>query len=213
MALAESGFAVVAIDHPKTGNPATTIFPNGDIVTCSVSTIMFSDVSWETRFDLRILDMKAAIEELKKINISSFDNKLDLESIGSFGQSNGGATSAYALSKIPEIKAAVNLDGSLFTDQLSYTETSKPYLIIAQFDQSDLDAKGNASIESDLINSSLLNGTTINLNTYDHLDFTDIRSLEKFLDFKLVNSEVDPSEGSQSLQKELIKFFSQTLKH
>jgi dienelactone hydrolase/predicted double-glycine peptidase len=66
--------------------------------------------------EIRIADTRFIIDQLEKLNIdpnSKFYQKLNHQ-IGIFGQSMGGATAIQSCRRDSRIKAAINMDGSLF---------------------------------------------------------------------------------------------------
>ena len=74
------------------------------------------------------------LNELEKLNKNDrknlFINRMDLNQIGMFGHSYGGATAVQMLMKDDRIKAAVNMDGTLYGEKIEETGVEKPLMIL-----------------------------------------------------------------------------------
>lgn len=146
--LASHGYVVVAIGH--TGLNGIERFPDGCTYRRDVeSDPRLPDAEWralseEQRFrrsvknysermmPLHVEDIRFVLRKLAEANAmrgNRFHGRLDLERVGSLGWSLGGALSLQASRDVPDVKAAVNLDGWLFTD-VADTGTSRPILQI-----------------------------------------------------------------------------------
>lgn len=92
----------------------------------------FVQLQAETIVPLRAGDIQFVLDELEKFNAGNdptglFNGRLDLDRVGVFGISTGGATAAEVLSTDPRFKAGANLDGTLRGDTPDAT-ISQPYL-------------------------------------------------------------------------------------
>jgi predicted esterase len=210
--LALKGFVIVTVDHPRTGIPATTVFPNGEIEHCSIQTNNCGKKEFSQIFNERTSDIEAVLGSLDAWNQNFFKQSIDMNRLGLFGQSNGGATAAYALSRLKPIKAAINLDGSLFSYTLDYLPTPKPYLFIGSLDPKyDLDESGDLKLSTDFTHEHFENRKFLNFPTYLHMDYTDMRHLEAYLDFPLVHSSEDPKLTSRAIVEQVARYFNNQL--
>lgn len=128
--LASHGYIVVGIDH--TYDAAATIFEDG-----SSAEIRFKNLSGFEVLDSHISiwekDVSFVLNQLKKMNKKDkkhlLTNRLNLDQIGMFGHSYGGATAVQMLMKDNRIKAAVNMDGTLYGDKVKKQGIKKPLMI------------------------------------------------------------------------------------
>ncbi|HEX3049248.1 MAG TPA: hypothetical protein VHP83_01225 [Aggregatilineaceae bacterium] len=129
--LASQGYVVVGITH--TYNALVTVLPDERVLTMLpdadplVSELpadapVYDQLSeaWERArriLEVTTADALAVLDYLTELNTSDplFAGRLDLEKIGMFGHSFGGATTVEAMARDTRIKAGVNLDGSLWS--------------------------------------------------------------------------------------------------
>jgi dienelactone hydrolase len=147
--LASRGYVVLAIDNPY--EAAVTELADGRIAT-TVEKVAPGDPDklnfMQGRLQLRIADVGFVLDQLARPDAvgPNLDDHLDLDHIGAVGHSLGGATSAAAMDHDPRIKAAVNIDGTLY-GPISGERTPRPFLLIesdyAETNHSDLYQKGN----------------------------------------------------------------------
>lgn len=137
--LASQGYVVVAINH--TYDSALNILPDGRVIPRSpIFDAAHRDGSNSEFVQLqaknvavRTEDIQFVLDELEKFNAGNdptglFNGKLDLERVGVFGVSTGGATAAEVLSTDPRFKAGANLDGTLRGDTPN-ASLSQPFLM------------------------------------------------------------------------------------
>jgi dienelactone hydrolase len=131
--LASRGFVVVAIDHAH--EAAFVEFPNGRVIPGTFVDSSNPRTSSRLRAQAvhaRIGDVAAVLHALAKIDSHGLlRGRLDLSRIGMFGFSLGGATTGAAMRALPQIRAGVDLDGSLYGRSLT-TPLSRPFLILAR---------------------------------------------------------------------------------
>ncbi len=83
----------------------------------------------EQMMPIHVQDIRFALDQLQTWNATPgnrFYKRLDLEHVGTFGWSLGGALSLQASCDEPRIKAAVDLDGTIVAD----TGTQRPVLVM-----------------------------------------------------------------------------------
>lgn len=156
--LASHGYIVVAIGH--TGLTGIVRFPDGTEYTPRPDAPGFSlpreqmvglnEVEqFEARkrnaqthiMPLHVADVSFVLDQLTALNDdqdSPLYHHLDLQKIGALGFSLGGALSLQVARDDPRVKAAVNLDGWLYTD-VTETGLSKPVLMIHNSAPNDLE--------------------------------------------------------------------------
>jgi dienelactone hydrolase len=138
--LASHGFVVVAIDHP--GNSGPTFYDDGhvdqpatgdamDFATLNLDQINANgamELERETTDEIGVLDALALMNQDPK---SPFYQRLDIARVGALGHSFGGAVAAEAALRDERVKAALDLDGSLF-GQVQRDGLPKPFMFIEQ---------------------------------------------------------------------------------
>jgi dienelactone hydrolase len=137
--LASRGFVVVAIDHPH--EAAIVEFPDGRVVPGTFVDSSNPRTSTRRRAKAvraRIGDIAAVLHALPKLDADGpLRGRLDLSRIGMFGFSLGGATADEAMHALPQIRAGVDLDGSLYGRSLT-TPLDRPFLLLARDGHSTL---------------------------------------------------------------------------
>jgi dienelactone hydrolase len=131
--LASRGFVVVAIDH--THEAAFVEFPDGRVIPGTFVDSPNPQTSTRLRahaVHARVGDISAALRALPRIDAHGLlRGRLDLSRIGMFGFSLGGATADEAMHALPQIRAGVDLDGSLYGRSLN-TPLDRPFLLLAR---------------------------------------------------------------------------------
>jgi predicted dienelactone hydrolase len=130
--LASYGYVVLAIDHPY--EAMITQLANGEIST--PIEVFLKDADGPTNFmkdriDLRIADVQFVLNQLSGSDTSanSFLSSLDRNQIVITGHSLGGATAAVAMAVDSRIKAAANVDGTLY-GELPKPNEQRPFLLL-----------------------------------------------------------------------------------
>jgi predicted dienelactone hydrolase len=130
--LASHGYVVLAIDHPY--EAMITQLADGNIVS-SIEKHPAGDPNlfnfMKGRLDLRIADVTFVLNQLENPVASSdnFLSSLDKNRIVIAGHSLGGASAAVAMTIDLRIKAAANIDGTLY-GELPEPKVAKPFLLI-----------------------------------------------------------------------------------
>lgn len=148
--LASKGYIVLALDHPY--ESAVTKLADGRIAT-TVEHFDKNDPDrtrfMEGRLNLRIGDVRFAIDQMARPGAFGprLSGRLDASHIAAAGHSLGGATAAAAMDRDPRIKAAVNVDGTLYGG-LSGDVSPRPFLLVesdhSETPHSDRYETGNA---------------------------------------------------------------------
>jgi pimeloyl-ACP methyl ester carboxylesterase len=189
--LASHGFVVVGIDHTYNSEPVA--FPDGRVVSSvvvkemnfaenspqTVESAAEKELAKQTADDIFVLDRLEAMSDDPK---SVFHGRLDTDNAGALGHSFGGAVSAQAAYQDPRIRAALDLDGSLF-GEVQREGLRKPFMFIeedtyrpASLDLSRLDNAGRIDAILDQNDNSMFeksDGVRVRLHGSTHFSFTD----------------------------------------
>lgn len=115
-------------------------------------------------------DTEEVIRELAKVNHHNkkLQGALDLENIGVFGHSVGGATSGELAYNCPQVKAGINLDGFQFGNLID-NKLQVPFLFVSS------NSSGNTYLRvSPFINSSESQCCHVVIQGFNHDTFSDI---------------------------------------
>lgn len=143
--LASSGYIVVGIDHPYTSSKVD--FPEGRSVLYRPDPeYPTSAAQYEanvTGIDIRSEDARFVLDTLTEWNSGIGDadhllrGKLDLDRVGIFGHSYGGATTAETLAKDCRFKAGVSLEGG-FWGSVAHMGLKQPFMYMLTSDTADM---------------------------------------------------------------------------
>lgn len=126
--LASRGYVVVGIDHAY--DAAAVVFPDHTAMLKLEHASGFD--AYEEKSRLWVQDAKFVLDQLQRLNDPSqkgmFSGRLDLNKVGMFGHSFGGATAAQMLLADGRVKAALNMDGTLYGKPVPEGGFGKPYL-------------------------------------------------------------------------------------
>lgn len=127
--LASRGYIVVGIDHAY--GAAAVVYPDGRVAKMQ-SNNQSGFKAYEESSRIWVDDVSFVLDQLEKANRSGgsglLTGRLDLSRVGMFGHSFGGATAAQTLMKEERIRAAVNMDGTLYGSPVPEGGFGKPYL-------------------------------------------------------------------------------------
>lgn len=144
--LASHGYIVVGIDHVY--DAAATVYPDGREILINKHQLSGFE-ALDEHMTLWTQDVSFILNRLEQMNRQDeqerFTGRLDLEQIGMFGHSYGGAAAAQMLLKDSRIKAAINMDGALYGNPMPSTGLNKPYLQM----------NGEKSIDKSIFDNSL----------------------------------------------------------
>lgn len=227
--LASYGYIVVGIDHPY--DAAATVYPDGrEILIKMPSPSGFEAL--DRHMSLWTDDVSFILDQLEQLNKQDdqelFTGRLDLDRIGMFGHSYGGATAAQMLLKDSRIKAAINMDGTLYGDPMPSTGLTKPYLQMngeKSIDKSEFDNKLDQAIAQSgktkeeyeefweetvrrRTNALQGGGYTMTIPHTSHMSFTDFHLFSPLLP----NQGEDPRLVQRIINEVSVAFFDQYLK-
>jgi dienelactone hydrolase len=125
--LASHGYIAIAVDH---FDAWVSLFPDGRVVRGNAPNLPVSVAQNIYSLQSRRRDLQLILDELSQLNASDsfFRGRLDLQRIGIFGHSLGGAATADLCATEPRIKAGLSLDGGGHTNLLALN-IKQPFLI------------------------------------------------------------------------------------
>ncbi|OMF51311.1 alpha/beta hydrolase family protein [Paenibacillus peoriae] len=170
--LASHGYIVVGIDH--TNNSVASVFPDGHIANFeSQGKEGFEQLQFTHMDKLNqgwVKDASFVVDQIEKLSKHDpdqrFTGRMDLERIGMFGHSFGGATTVQMLMNDPRIKVGINMDGVLYGQQrIPIDGLNKPFLMM-----SAEDTLNGATTLSDAYIASMGTDRTHVTNYYKEVD-------------------------------------------
>lgn len=242
--LASQGYIVASIDH--TFHAFFTSFPDGESeiisqeflaeVQLNQSGQMDEEQSYTTPFkwlDLRTADIRFALDQVEALNaeksISPLAGHIDLERIGLFGHSLGGAASAAVCREDERCKAAVVIDATMIGEYDRNAENGTliedpfpvPMLIFYNGD-TFYDEVGHEAYRTDLnaFENAADTAYAVVVNGAQHLNFTDLPArapiLAKMLGGMMnvnggTSGEIPQALCTEILNQHLVEFFNQAL--
>lgn len=222
--LVSRGFIVVGMDHPFTS--AKVAFPDGRAI------FYVPDPEFETSAEvyennvkgvaIRVADSRFVLDKLTEWNSKDpeglLQGKLDLDRVGIFGHSYGGATTAETLAQDKRFKAGVSLEGGFWGD-VAHTGLQQPFMYMMtgetakSFDpnSTNKDKVFYEEFQPDL--KSVMTKSTsdtyyMTVDHFMHQSFTEIALLSPSLFAK----EIDPVHNIDITRSYVTAFFEQYLK-
>ena len=219
--LTSHGYVVIAIEHAYDAN--ISIFNNGDVADYR-SGINYQrrntqkitpEEFWAIRLpqlETRAKDVSYIIDQLELGNLpENIINIIDLENIGIFGHSFGGATSIYSSYNDHRIDACINLDGWMVVvpDEIVDNGINRNFMYLGQ---EQWDEKLNYQKLDKFIKSNTKSSKILIPNT-THYDFSDTPHMSKAAKFLNKSGKVKSKNLKNLLNELIISFFNQNLKN
>ena len=218
--LVSHGYVVIGIEHAYDAN--ISIFNNGDIADYR------SGINYERRhtetlspeefWSIRLPQLKTRSGDVSfiidKLQSKDFPNQLreiiDLDNIGIFGHSFGGATSIYSSYYDNRIDACINLDGWMVVvpDNIINEGISQDFMYIGQqqWDEKLNYEKLDMFIKSNSISSKILiPGTT-------HYDYSDTPHMSNVARLLKKSGNLKSDNLKNVLNELIVSFFNENLK-
>lgn len=223
--LASHGYIVVGSDAPY--STFAIMMPDGRVISrthegnpgetasmTSESTKLFNRLISIWTDDARFVLNK--LEEINSTDTSSkFFKRLDMNSIGIFGHSFGGATAAQFCATEPRCKAGINLDGSPYGSVIE-TGMDKPFMFLLADHAKENDpisAKIKSNIKS-VYNSVTADKYWFYLTASQHFNFSDIPYQKECLIMRLsgATGSIGRRHGTELINSTVLNFFNVYLK-
>jgi hypothetical protein len=168
--VASRGFIVMALSSPY--ESAVTELADGEVVESAFP----SNPSEQQLFELtktRSADASFVLDQLSKLSTvaphSPLVGHLDLEHVGMFGHSIGGASTIQALAEDPRFRVGMNLNGSLWGNQPS-ERLDRPLLWVESGERPGPDEKKG---REELLSGLNAGGTLVAIKHSLHMSFSD----------------------------------------
>ena len=219
--LTSHGYVVIAIEHAYDAN--ISIFDNGDVADYR------SGINYERRntqkitpeefwairlpqLETRAEDVSYIIDQLELGNLpENIINIIDLENIGVFGHSFGGATSIYSSYNDHRIDACINLDGWMVVvpNEIVDNGINRNFMYLGQ---EQWDEKLNYQKLDKFIKSNTKSSKILIPNT-THYDFSDAPHMTKVAKLLNKSGKVKSKNLKNILNELIILFFNKNLKN
>ncbi|MDK8179791.1 dienelactone hydrolase family protein [Paenibacillus sp. UMB4589-SE434] len=186
-------------------------------------------------------DVEFIIRQLGQLNggqiKSTLNGKLDLNKIGVMGHSFGGATAFNAFYNNPNIKAGINMDGSLYNVD-NKTKFTKPFMFMESGEyltkKHEMETKKLTDAEladiqltrpqyENMVRSvkkeygivdkvAQHGGTMVVVDGAGHYNFTDLQLYSSFTTFMGMTGDIKGERGADIVNKYVLDFFNKQLK-
>jgi dienelactone hydrolase len=142
--IASHGYIVVTLTHPYCTSGIA--YPDGHTAKLNMEACDLSNDTIEELGAIWVADARFVVDELERLNAEDevLKGMLDLEHVGMFGHSFGGATAAQTAYEDDRVDAAVDMDGTFFGD-VSREGSVKPLMLMRSADLVITDAMVEAS--------------------------------------------------------------------
>ncbi|MDD6193625.1 MAG: hypothetical protein PUB19_01855 [Lachnospiraceae bacterium] len=242
MELASRGYVVVSLDHPY--HSFYTVDTDGKVITVDpgfmqeVQYVNENNTPETDIFDysskwlkLRTDDMNFVIDTIKlakKKDIHTSEDVMnaikmaDDNNIGLFGHSLGGATSVTVGRQREEVKAVIDLDGTMLGEQIAYengryefNEEPYPIPILAVDTEYHYQAAleyGDLYVNNKVIENAV-DGREVYFKDAGHMNFTDLPLFSPVLANKLGTGTIDEVECIKKTNEIVCMFFDHYLKN
>lgn len=249
--LASQGYVVVSMNH--TYDSSVSVFPDGRVMTTSqLFNVVIEDQlknldnskafmgskaeeMLKQSVEIRAKDAQFVLDKLEEINgkdpLGLLTEKLDLNRVGIFGHSLGGATAVQTLLQDKRFKAGINLDGGLFINRVDRS-LNQPLM----FMNSEVWGTGNTSearfqkfikLRKSFFQNLQSDGYDVTIRGTGHYYFSDIPivvtelkdaglplgelgELENLIDIYNPNP-IDPERATQIINDYIVAFFNRYL--
>jgi len=215
-ALASRGYIVVSVDHAY--DASLTLFKDGTIADfrSGYEGELSEEEFWALRnpqLQTRVSDIRFMIDTIgvKQLKGGELWSVVDMERIGVFGHSYGGATSLIASVQDERIDAAIALDGWMIPIPLDVIDrgSDKPFYYIGR--ESWADPLNYQQLNKFLKRSS--NQSTLFLTGTKHFDFSDTPLFSPYMQTIGLSGVIPAEELAKKLENEIVGFFDNHLNH
>lgn len=228
--LASYGYVIVSIEHSYAS--AGTVFPDGRHIPNTTRDLLKSDTGTTRLLDTWVADAEFVLNRLQHLPVhdatDTLVRRLQLDKVGYFGHSFGGATAAEAMTRDDRIISGIDMDGMLYGRSWHHG-IDAPFLVFrshppdfATLPSDQLKAMGISADSVKRIYDSFtirvdsllrFGGTEVRMDGITHMGFSDLARWSPPLGRRmgLVGSD-DAASAQAVIASYTLAFFSKTLK-
>jgi predicted dienelactone hydrolase len=211
--LASWGYVVVGLDHRDT---FLSVLPDGTLL--HGQSKFTNTLNGVPLIEDRLRDEQFVLDELQSLNANDprLGGRLDLDKIGAFGWSLGGATAAQLCLRDPRCKAGANFDGTYFETDMMTQTLGVPWLFFCE-DETAADESPPNDDELPVFNHMVTNAYWVKLKSTDHGCFSDwdlildSASLQDEWGTPVSGQFLPPARVSQIVRAYVLSFFNKFL--
>lgn len=233
--LASNGYVVCSIDHTyhafmtqqEDGKAVITDMDfmndamkasNGEL---SSEEIYELEKEW---MELRTGDMAFVFDYIKnsfaKNDKDGIFDRIDLDHVGLFGHSLGGATAAQIGRECKDIDAIIVLDGTMLGEISGFengkeliNDTPYPKPLLNFYSESHYSGEFSDNLYPNRVaQENAVDAYQVVIKDTEHMNFTDLPIVSPFLANLLGTGTVDPKECTETINKIILEFFDHYLK-
>ncbi len=236
MELASHGYIVASIDHSYHAffakhTDGSTAIVNLDFINSAMAaqngaldpeTTYAESQKW---LDLRTADMKFVLAHMAELASSDTSDpifhSINMERIGAFGHSLGGATSAQVGREVAAVDAVIVIDGTMLGEQIDFAD-GKEMLSRVPYPKPIMNIYHEAHYRDAMTMQDTYANTVAHTNAVDayqvvvqgsgHLNFTDLPLISPTLARILGTGVVDAKQCILSTNEVVLRFFNYHLK-
>jgi predicted dienelactone hydrolase len=206
--LASHGYIVFSINH--TYEAWATVFPDGRVVTTldqHIDPLAASEnLSLDSRLEVWVADTEFVLGQLERIRVEASDplaDKMDLERLGFFGMSFGGATAGKVCQTDPRCRAGANMDGYQYANAgFAAKPLNVPFLFFY--------SQANQGMNDEIYSGGENQTYRVVVRGSIHSSFTDAGLWSPLL--KYTGAPIDPRRMISIVNAYLLAFFDKHLK-
>jgi uncharacterized repeat protein (TIGR03803 family) len=216
--LASWGYVVIGLD---TRNTVASVLPNGSVIYGQPQASSVAGVDADVEAHLQ--DSRALLDQLGTLNADPrLGGRLDLQRIGIFGFSLGGATAGQLCLRDPRCKAGAGMDGLFFETNLLTQPLSVPFLYFRSGDSPDPNPGSILPFyfpddRLEVYNEQVTNAYWVKLASTVHVNFKDdgliidSASFEGAFGTPMSGQFLSSGRASQIVRAYLLSFFNKFL--
>lgn len=234
--LVSNGYVVCSIDHTyhafytkQTDGKVITVNKDfiKDVYKINGEGITEDEIFSITRewLKLRSDDMNfvldTIIDKTKRLDQEQVFSEIDISKIGVMGHSLGGATAVSIGRERKDIKAVIDLDGTMLSEELSckdnvYTINEEPYPVPLLCIDTTKHYEEGLFYGNLYVNNVVLKNAKdareVHFNEAGHLNFTDLPLFSPFLASLLETGSIDPMSCIQTMNEVILNYYDHYLK-